>query len=551
MKELTMDLKNYREGGSIFRRTAVRGIVCRDNRYLVISGKHGDYKFPGGGQEPGETLLETLAREMEEETGYRVIPGSIREFLSVQERRKGQVDEILEMKSWYFFCETEEEPGEQRLDEYEKEEGYRAEWLPLEEAVRRNEALEEASLMPWTVRETTVMRELCRPEGMDYRMKAQKLTIPGGHRIILTSDIHGNLPYLQGLLEKLQYTAEDYLLIAGDMLDKGEHSLATLRYLMELSKTHPVYAVYGNVDAKVVDCLTTPERFEARYWFVMRHCGSCVYEEMMREQGIRLHVPEGYAPEIQDITERREVSAEEAAARLNICYRRELDYIRQLPVILDTGSFLVTHAGLPREQYESLEPEEIRQMIQWKNFMEEDIAFSRYVFVGHWPVTIYEREQMDCSPMIDRRKRIAGLDGGCVVKREGRLNAVVLPDITAAEEDWEITGYDAFPVVRVLEDQEESPQAFYARFRKRFVEMVEQGEEASLVRFKHSGEEHRVPNYYLWEKDDGLCCGDYTDYRMPLRAGEEVTLLYELEGSFLLRRDGVAGWYDGKIQRLV
>lgn len=50
IKELTLDLKDYREGGTVFRRQAVRGIIRHKDRYLVIHGKYGDYKFPGGGR---------------------------------------------------------------------------------------------------------------------------------------------------------------------------------------------------------------------------------------------------------------------------------------------------------------------------------------------------------------------------------------------------------------------------------------------------------------------------------------------------------------------
>lgn len=42
-------------------------------------------------------------------------------------------------------------------------------------------------------------------------------------------------------------------------MEKGGDSLATLRYLMELSKTHRVYAVCGNVDVRAVEYLETPE----------------------------------------------------------------------------------------------------------------------------------------------------------------------------------------------------------------------------------------------------------------------------------------------------
>lgn len=60
MLELTIDLKNYKTGGSIHKRTAVRGIVEKDGKFLIIHSKYGDYKFPGGGMEGNETHEETL-----------------------------------------------------------------------------------------------------------------------------------------------------------------------------------------------------------------------------------------------------------------------------------------------------------------------------------------------------------------------------------------------------------------------------------------------------------------------------------------------------------
>lgn len=46
-KELILDLNDYIEGGTVFKRKAVRGIVKHKDKYLVIHGKYGDYKFPG------------------------------------------------------------------------------------------------------------------------------------------------------------------------------------------------------------------------------------------------------------------------------------------------------------------------------------------------------------------------------------------------------------------------------------------------------------------------------------------------------------------------
>ena len=81
-------------------------------------------------------------------------------------------------------------------------------------------------------------------------MKAviHKLELPAAGRIIAISDVHGNLPYLRGLLDKLDLRGEDTLVFCGDMVEKGGQSLETLRYIMRLAKERRVLAVQGNCD---------------------------------------------------------------------------------------------------------------------------------------------------------------------------------------------------------------------------------------------------------------------------------------------------------------
>lgn len=81
------------------------------------------------------------------------------------------------------------------------------------------------------------------------KAKVLRLKLPTGRRIIAISDMHGNLPYLEGLIKKLELSDNDVLLILGDMVDKGGESLATLRYIMRLFRTYTVYALCGNCDA--------------------------------------------------------------------------------------------------------------------------------------------------------------------------------------------------------------------------------------------------------------------------------------------------------------
>ena len=68
-------------------------------------------------------------------------------------------------------------------------------------------------------------------------------------RVIITSDIHANLPLFQELLEKVNYTPEDYLFINGDLCEKGPDSLSTVAFTRKLSaESDRVFITKGNCD---------------------------------------------------------------------------------------------------------------------------------------------------------------------------------------------------------------------------------------------------------------------------------------------------------------
>ncbi|NLC92661.1 MAG: NUDIX domain-containing protein [Treponema sp.] len=162
MKEMTIDLQNYKKDGSIFHRTAVRGVISRKNtsgqiELLMIHGKYGDYKFPGGGQEQNETNIDTLCREVKEETGFSVKKNSEKEFCYVLERRKGNPDDIMEMENFYYQCETTGLQGDQNLDQYEKDYQYKTIWITPKEAVAKNKSISNFDNIPWIKRETLVL----------------------------------------------------------------------------------------------------------------------------------------------------------------------------------------------------------------------------------------------------------------------------------------------------------------------------------------------------------------------------------------------------------
>ena len=98
MKKLLMlDEKNYDESLEEMYRTAVRGIIFRDGKLLMIESTDGELKFPGGGMEENEDDIETLIRETLEETGFAVVPETVMEFGEIEEKRLA----LYENKIWH------------------------------------------------------------------------------------------------------------------------------------------------------------------------------------------------------------------------------------------------------------------------------------------------------------------------------------------------------------------------------------------------------------------------------------------------------------------
>lgn len=145
-------------------REAVRAIVIRDGHILMVHSNKGDFKFPGGGVESGETHVEALIREVLEETGY--VDTIVGEKFGVFFERREDIfnqDILFEMNSHYYLCECIGETVAQQLEGYEIEQGFTAKWITVEEAISQNECAQKLSgYNGWIERETYVLQEILK-----------------------------------------------------------------------------------------------------------------------------------------------------------------------------------------------------------------------------------------------------------------------------------------------------------------------------------------------------------------------------------------------------
>jgi 8-oxo-dGTP pyrophosphatase MutT (NUDIX family) len=117
----SIDKKDYDLDCEAFVRPSARAIIVRKHTLAMIySRKYDFFKLPGGGIEPGENGIQSMIREVKEETGLTVIPESVKEYGYVHRIQKGKHEPVFIQDNYYYLCDVTEEVGDQELSDNEK-----------------------------------------------------------------------------------------------------------------------------------------------------------------------------------------------------------------------------------------------------------------------------------------------------------------------------------------------------------------------------------------------------------------------------------------------
>jgi len=110
----------------------IYGIAIQDKKVL-ISPQYDGYDFPGGTAQKGETHIETLVREIKEETGYVVEPIKLlnvyTSFFHHQKRNKDYQSYLI----YYLVKIVDGKISNEGFDEDEKEYAKTAKWVNIDE----------------------------------------------------------------------------------------------------------------------------------------------------------------------------------------------------------------------------------------------------------------------------------------------------------------------------------------------------------------------------------------------------------------------------------
>lgn len=158
----TLDAHDYNIHGKIYNRHSVRGIIIRDGKVAMAHvTRYGYYKFPGGGSDGIETKVQTLIREVREESGLIVKPETIRPYGIVKRKELNHRGNMFCQDNFYYLCEAEDEIQEQELSEGEERDGYVLEFIDPRTAIRESEKANLFGNARTTIkRETLVLQSL-------------------------------------------------------------------------------------------------------------------------------------------------------------------------------------------------------------------------------------------------------------------------------------------------------------------------------------------------------------------------------------------------------
>lgn len=206
---------------------------------------------------------------------------------------------------------------------------------------------------------------------------------------IAIGDIHGCAKTLKALLNTLDkaYGGARTYVFLGDYVDRGPESKQVIDQLIEFSQHRPCEFIRGNHDQMLLN-----------YYADKNHNSYSIFEGRETLESYRRACKDGNIP------------------------FAHLRFLINTRFFLETDLWVFVHGGLPPTKTirQALNDESQHPSFLWmrEHLEYEDNEWEKTVVFGHTPMP---------APLV--RKRMIGIDTGCVYPDMGKLTAVLLPEV--------------------------------------------------------------------------------------------------------------------------
>ena len=341
--------------------------------------------------------------------------------------------------------------------------------------------------------------------------KIINVDLPQRCRIIAISDIHQSNDLLLKLLDKCRYDPDsDYLFIVGDVLERGDDKLKSLKTVMKLCENERCCCLTGNNDTLF---------YHITYKYTYEH-----FLERMKNRPDNAFVQ---AARMLGITDLSEENFENAKKAVKEKFKAELDFLEGLPTAVNTEDFIFVHAGLD-ERADWLETDKTDMLCKWRYLDCENLT-GKWVIVGHFPTYNFEASKNTPMPIIDKAKKIIDIDGGNQIKEFGQLNALIITK-DGNNIDFETRFADNFQSAVVTEDFLSGEKYIFAHPYYYNYSFVDKDDDFTTIHIDTTGETGRLLNELVYKKDDGSPqCWYNLDILASVKRGDVVSVCKEYQ----------------------
>lgn len=351
------------------------------------------------------------------------------------------------------------------------------------------------------------------------KSKVKKLSLASDKRILIASDIHGGGHILKKLLERASFCSDDYLFILGDLIERGPNSLQTIRYVMELVERGNTFVLKGNNDTILEEISNNTLNLELYDFIIQR--GS-IYTEFCEELNLKI-------ANQQDLINSNRIIYEK--------YKKEIDFVNNLPHIIETDRLLFAHAGI--DNLESLEDNDPWRVMRQDTFANTSECSTKLLFVGHYPCVVYAYKNADYSPKRNFKKRIISIDGGYAVKDEGHINLLIMDSENNINIDFIFD--DDLPIVEVVDNQAGNTDYDLVVWNREELEVIEIKDDYSIC-IINKEKRINIPNIFLYQSNGKWYCMDYTNRLLSLDKNDKVKLVKTYKDMCLVKDGTTVGW---------
>ncbi len=263
--------------------------------------------------------------------------------------------------------------------------------------------------------------------------------------IYLISDIHSNIALFRKVVNSLNLTKKEHLFILGDVIEKDDHNIETLDYLIKLRSETNLYIILGNCDNVVNEFKRGADLNKLyKYSHILKHT---ILNEFYTGIGIDYN---------------KEFDVYNALDIINQKYKKYFDFINSFPKgFIVNDKVLLLHGDLS---------ESIKKKLLTKEDV-NNIKLKELNVCGHLPTALLDDSKTSVSLLPKLKDNFLYIDGGNNVVPFGVLNLIKLNLRTL---EYETRVFDSYDEYIVCEGQV-SIKGTYNALRKEFDSFETQG----------------------------------------------------------------------------